>query len=456
MTTLATMLSAAQRLLSYYNGDEKTAQNPGGLTGVGGMADNWDPCIQDIGTVANGVGTAMTAASASEGNAAASATAAAGSATAANASKLAAATSEGNAAGSATAAAGSASAASGSATAANASKLAAATSEGNAAASATTATQQAGIATARAGDAAASATVAGQQAGIATTKAGEAAGSASTATQKAQVAIDKAAEAAASAAAAQTWNPANYVPKTGGAYAGAVGVPPGTAAAPGLAVAGDSNTGIAQVGGADTISLVAGGTEALRGSAGGNVAVTGTLSVGSLTSSYRIDVAGTDPTICLKETDAGTDAKYWDWLPINGALTCRLVNDAYTASYAWLTVSRVGATSARVAFGAPATGKQAAVPFASTIVLDFTAAQDFVIGDLTGPLTLPNPAAFPLGQSGEIYVHQDGTGGRTVSHGNAWIKMGSGVVSPAAGKWSIICYSIKVAGCVHYSIVGGA
>ncbi len=80
MTTLANMLAAAQRLLNYYNGDEKTAQNPGGLTGVGGMADNWDPCIQDIGTVANGVGNALSAASTSEGNAAASATAAAGSA----------------------------------------------------------------------------------------------------------------------------------------------------------------------------------------------------------------------------------------------------------------------------------------------------------------------------------------------------------------------------------------
>ncbi|SMF72278.1 hypothetical protein SAMN02982917_4127 [Azospirillum oryzae] len=56
MITRAALLAAALRLLNYYNGDEKTAQNPGGLTGVGGMADNWDPCIQDIGTVANGVG----------------------------------------------------------------------------------------------------------------------------------------------------------------------------------------------------------------------------------------------------------------------------------------------------------------------------------------------------------------------------------------------------------------
>lgn len=220
MTTLATMLAAAQRLLTYYNGDEKTAQNPGGLTGVGGMADNWDPCIQDIGTVGTGVGDALSAASSSEGNAAASATAAAGSATAANASKVAAATSAGNAAGSATASASSASAAAGSATAANASKLAAATSEGNAATSATTATQQAGIATTKAGEAAGSATAAAGSASTATTKAGEAAASASAAATSAGNAATSASAAAASAAAAQTFDPAGYLAKVGGTLTG--------------------------------------------------------------------------------------------------------------------------------------------------------------------------------------------------------------------------------------------
>lgn len=51
--------------------------------------------------------------------------------------------------------------------------------------------------------------------------------SASTATVQATIAITKASEAAASAAAAATFDPANYVPKTGGSYTGPVGDPLG-------------------------------------------------------------------------------------------------------------------------------------------------------------------------------------------------------------------------------------
>lgn len=56
MITRAALLAAALRLLGYYNGNDYSADNPGGMSGVGGMATNWEPCIQDIGAVANGVG----------------------------------------------------------------------------------------------------------------------------------------------------------------------------------------------------------------------------------------------------------------------------------------------------------------------------------------------------------------------------------------------------------------
>lgn len=56
MITRAALLAAALRLLGYYNGNDYSADNPGGMSGVGGMATNWEPCIQDIGTVASGVG----------------------------------------------------------------------------------------------------------------------------------------------------------------------------------------------------------------------------------------------------------------------------------------------------------------------------------------------------------------------------------------------------------------
>ncbi|KAA0582685.1 hypothetical protein [Azospirillum sp. Sh1] len=231
--------------------------------------------------------------------------------------------------------------------------------------------------------------------------------------------------------------------------------PAGTVGAPGWAVTGDPNTGLAQIGGADTISLVAGGTEALRATTGGNIAAAGTMTASGISATVRVDIGGTDPTLCMTESDAAADNRKWDWLPINGALNCRLVNDAYSAAYTWLTVSRVGVMSARMAFGGPATAKQATVAYASTITLDF-ASQDYVIGDLTGPLTLANPSAYPVGQRGEILVHEDGTGGRTVGFGTNWIKIGKDTVNSAAGKYSVITYWVVSGSVVIYSIAGGA
>ncbi|WP_376958198.1 hypothetical protein ABNQ39_14330 [Azospirillum sp. A26] len=307
MTTLATMLAAAQRLLSYYNGDEKTAQNPGGLTGVGGMADNWDPCIQDIGTVAQGMGDVYTDLSAKTTAAAGTATAAAGSADAAHTSELAAAGSAGSAAGSATAASGNA--------------TAAATSAGAAAGSATAA--------------ATSATLAGQYAAAAggsipsvrltwdTATADADPGNGKVRLNSATVAAATAlfvdnldASGASIAAVLDRWTASTNAVKgtlrighrtdttkwleyqvtgtvvdgtgyrkitlTGGTGPGgfAAGDPvavgfsragdapttfgAGTVAAPGWAVTGDTDTGLAQLGGANTVSLVAGGTESLR------------------------------------------------------------------------------------------------------------------------------------------------------------------------------------------------
>lgn len=132
----------------------------------------------------------------------------------------------------------------------------AAASESNAAISASTAAAQAGVATSAASaasgsasDAAASAATATAQAGISTIKAGEAAASeanaaasastasaqSSTATIQAGIATTKAGEAAASAvaaaaaaAAAETFDPANYVPLAGGvAMTGHLSVPAG-------------------------------------------------------------------------------------------------------------------------------------------------------------------------------------------------------------------------------------
>lgn len=423
MTTVATMLAAAQRLLTYYNGDEKTAQNPGGLTGVGGMADNWDPCIQDIGTVGTGVGDALSAASSSEGNAAASASAAAGSATAANASKLAAPTSEGNAAGFATAAANSASAAAGSATAANASKLAAATSEGNAAASATMTTQQAGIATTKAGEAAGSATTATQQAGIATTKAGEAAGSATTATQKAQIATDKAAEAAASAAAAQTWNPANYVAKRSmSSFAYETGV--------------DLNS-LNQVYETKYVN-----PSSLVNGPGPNI--------GSL--GYYLGLAGGDSGAVL-----GLQMVY-------GVDTGRMFfRDKYMGGWRefWHTGNLpVTVSGTSMNFTSALTVNVIALANVSnTFTPNCAAGNEFDCQIIGAASTIANPLNPPgLGKAQQISIKwtQDGTGGRVMSFGGNCVNVGGTTANTAAGKVNYAVGKVYSDGKFYYSVVRGS
>lgn len=151
-----------------------------------------------------------------------------------------------------------------------------------------------------------------------------------------------------------------------------------------------------------------------------------------------------------------TMGAYWAlWLMCSGAPTS-ISTSSIVTKVVWAGPGDLELRpSGKVAFGAAATAKQATLAYASTIALDF-AAQDYIIGDLTGPLTLANPSAYPVGQRGEILVHEDGTGGRTVSFAGAWIKVGKDAVNPAAGKYSVITYWVAATGVVIYSIAGGA
>lgn len=232
-----------------------------------------------------------------------------------------------------------------------------------------------------------------------------------------------------------------------GATGGAT-LPAGSASAPGLAVVSDSNTGIAQIGGADTLSEVVGGQELVRYASG-----VLTLNPGR---------AAINPKLLIQGPGANEDYS----LQRDGASGYLVVNGLQTAASGFSFQVNNGSERLRVPntgpveieatkFRGPATAKQATVAYASTITLDF-AAQDYVIGDLTGPLTLANPSAYPVGQRGEILIHEDGTGGRTVSFGANWIKVGKDSINTAAGKYSVITYWVVASGVVIYSVAGGA
>ncbi|WP_372396898.1 hypothetical protein ABMY26_22675 [Azospirillum sp. HJ39] len=419
MTMLAAMLAAAQRLLGYYNGDEKTAQNPGGLTGVGGMADNWDPCIQDIGTVANGVGEIAGAMAAAQSVVVLKW----------DAATLVAAPAAG------TLRATTAAPAVGSYSLLVSVTDAAGTGIGDMltdlGASSSAAKARARLV--KVGDA-------GKYLDLQVTGV-----SGSGAYRTVAVAcIGGPGGFAAGDTVAIGWTRTGDKGDVGGAS-----LPPGSVAAPGLAVMGDSNTGIAQVGGADTLSAVVAAIESMRW-------VPGAVHLNPGRAAYN-------PAIWLMGPSAGEDYS----VQRDAATGYLVLNGLQTAASGYSIRVNNGTERLRIPntgpieleatkFRGPATAKQGAIAYAATLTLDFATYQDFAVGDLTGPLTLANPSTYPVGQRGEILLHEDATGGRTVSFGANWIKMGNGTVNTAAGKYSVITYWIVSSSVIIYSIAGGA
>ena len=64
-------------------------------------------------------------------------------------------------------------------------------------------------------------------------------------------------------------------------------------------------------------------------------------------------------------------------------------------------------------------GEVITVSYASTITLDFKTGNNFTT-TLTGNTTFANPTTLVAGQSGVIFIIQDGTGGRTAAFGTYW------------------------------------
>ena len=64
-------------------------------------------------------------------------------------------------------------------------------------------------------------------------------------------------------------------------------------------------------------------------------------------------------------------------------------------------------------------GEVSAVSYASTITLDFRTANNFST-TLTGNVTFANPSNISAGQSGVLFILQDGSGSRTAAFGSYW------------------------------------
>ena len=82
-------------------------------------------------------------------------------------------------------------------------------------------------------------------------------------------------------------------------------------------------------------------------------------------------------------------------------------------------ITNVAVTNAAQSFSAAQRGTVSALTDGATITPDFAVANNFSV-TLGGNRTLANPTNLTAGQSGAIWVTQDGTGGRTLAYGSYW------------------------------------
>ena len=86
----------------------------------------------------------------------------------------------------------------------------------------------------------------------------------------------------------------------------------------------------------------------------------------------------------------------------------------------------------------------------ATITPDFDAGQNFSV-TLAGNRTLANPTNIDAGQTGSIFITQDGTGSRTLSFGSYWDFAGgtAPTLSAAAGAVDRIDYIVRAGTSIH-------
>ena len=93
----------------------------------------------------------------------------------------------------------------------------------------------------------------------------------------------------------------------------------------------------------------------------------------------------------------------------------RLVKSIYTST----TVTSLGEVTTTDTLDGPLAATVTTLTDASTITIDFATSNNFTV-TLGGNRTMANPSNPVVGQSGSIFIVQDGTGSRTLSWSSYW------------------------------------
>jgi len=130
----------------------------------------------------------------------------------------------------------------------------------------------------------------------------------------------------------------------------------------------------------------------------------------------------------------------------------RIVKSIYTGS----DVTSLGETTASDTIDGVLAPTITALTDGSTITPDFSASCNFSV-TLGGNRTLANPTGLVAGQSGSIFISQDGTGSRTLAFGSYWDFANGGTaptLTTTASAVDRIDYVVRSSTSIHAVFTG--
>jgi len=149
-------------------------------------------------------------------------------------------------------------------------------------------------------------------------------------------------------------------------------------------------------------------------------------------------------TVKVDSITTSTKTVSVDSLTVNGLLATAIGStvQAFDADTAKTDVAQTFTASQR--------GEITTLTSASTVTPDFAASNNFTL-TLGASLTIANPTNLVVGQSGSIFLIQDGTGSRAVTWGSFfdWAGGTAPTLSTAASSVDRLDYIVRTTGSIH-------
>jgi len=229
-----------------------------------------------------------------------------------------------------------------------------------------------------------------------------------------------------------------------------VSVDNGTAAAPSIYFnASGTDTGIFSSG-TDAVDIATAGTRRFGISSSGELTAYG----GNVTLNAQGDLrfADSDSSNWVAFQAPATVASNVTWtLPSADGTSGQALSTNASGTLSWASFAALATAQS---FTAAQRGAISALTDGTTITPDFALANNFSV-TLGGNRTLANPSNLTAGQSGAIFITQDGTGSRTLAYGSSWDFSGgtAPTLTTTASAVDLLVYTVRTTTSIHAQLI---